>query len=320
MTWERNRNRVTTIAVALLVAGSLVAAAAGALAAHPAATERTVTERTGATGEPAAMQETTTAEQADVSLRNFSAPSRVRAGQNYTVSATLANRRSGMVVQTVSYRITGNVIESRLVRIAGDATETVTFNVSGDQTRGLPTGTFVHGVYAGTVQTTANLTIVADGETTEATTTIAPATTAETTTADEQTTTQAPAASVEFENQTSNGTVVTVRSVTVPDGGFVVVHDRRIVEGNVNESLRGVSAYLESGTHENVSVRLDESLNESREVVAVVYRDSNENETFDFLASGRTEDAPYVRPGSSVAVNDFAVVTVEDAGETTTQE
>jgi len=132
-------------------------------------------------------------------------------------------------------------------------------------------------------------------------------------------------ASVTFENQTSNGSAVTVASIAVPDGGFVVIHDANITEGRVVESIRGSSEFLEAGAHENVTVELSESLNETQELFAVAYRDADENETFDYVTSNRTIDGPYTR-SDGIAINDPAVVTVEsdeepdEAGTTTVAE
>jgi hypothetical protein len=73
--------------------------------------------------------------------------------------------------------------------------------------------------------------------------------------------------------------------------------------------------FLEAGTNENVVVALDEPLNESQRLVAVAYRDSNENQEFGFVTSNRTEDEPYRQPDGRVAVNAIANVTVENGGE-----
>jgi hypothetical protein len=143
-------------------------------------------------------------------------------------------------------------------------------------------------------------------QTTEETTTAAPA---------DETATEAPAdaASVAFENQSSNGTAVVIDSVAVPEGGFVVVHDTGLIEGEVVESVRGSSEYLDAGTHQNVTVDLDAPLAESQRLVGVVYQDTNDNEAFDFVTSNRTADGPYTRD-DGVAINDRANVTVESDG------
>src|SRR6056297_2548255 len=70
------------------------------------------------------------------------------------------------------------------------------------------------------------------------------------------------AASVSFANQTSGGTTVTVDEVTLPNGGFVTIHDSSLTDGETFGSVAGTSAYLEAGTHENVTVTLADSLSE----------------------------------------------------------
>ncbi|WP_135824530.1 DUF7282 domain-containing protein [Halorussus ruber] len=190
---------------------------------------------------------------------------------------------------------------------------------------------------AATTTTTATTTAAPATETTTAapateTTTAAPATT--TTTATETTTAvtepatttvaEAPTASLTFERQDSTGEAVTVQSVTVPEGGFVVVHDESIIEGNVVGSILGQSGYLAPGLSENVTVELNQSLNQSQRLVAVVYRDSNDNQQFDFVASNRTADGPYTKVDSREAVNGIAVIEVTDettneTAETTTE-
>jgi len=296
-------NRVVTIAVAVLLVTATAAVVTGQSAGGATNDARTV----------AGVQETTAVAQNEtgVVLRNLTAPSEVQVGTEYTVSVDMVNRNDTESVRRVTYRIAGNVIQSALVRVPSGETETLTFNVTSANTSGFPAGTFTHGAFTDDANVTANLTLVGADETTAPTN---ETTAAETTTAApaDETATEAPAdeASVAFENQSSNGTAVVIDSVTVPEGGFVVVHDTGLIEGDVVESMRGSSEFLESGTHRNVTVDLDASLNESQRLVGVLYRDSNENETFDYVTSNRTADGPYTRD-DGVAINDRANVTVE---------
>ena len=69
-------------------------------------------------------------------------------------------------------------------------------------------------------------------------------------------------ATVDFANQSSGGSVVTVDSVYLPEGGFVVMHDERLADGEAVESVRGASAYLAPGLHRNVEIVLDDPLGE----------------------------------------------------------
>ncbi|MFC7044240.1 hypothetical protein ACFQH6_01425 [Halobacteriaceae archaeon GCM10025711] len=119
-----------------------------------------------------------------------------------------------------------------------------------------------------------------------------------------------------FEDQTTDGTTVVVASVNVSDGGYVVIHNETLFEGDAVESVVGHSEYLEPGAHENVTVTLDEPLNESQTLVAMPHLDTNDNQTYDFSATNGTEDAPYVENGTPVI--DEANVTVEAAPTTPT--
>jgi len=49
---------------------------------------------------------------------------------------------------------------------------------------------------------------------------------------------------------------VTIDNVTVPEGGYVAIHDQFLFEGDVIGSVVGTSEYLEAGSHENVTVTL----------------------------------------------------------------
>ncbi|QLC33073.1 PGF-CTERM sorting domain-containing protein [Halarchaeum sp. CBA1220] len=110
------------------------------------------------------------------------------------------------------------------------------------------------------------------------------------------------APAVSFSNQSSGGTVVTVDSVTLPDGGFVAIHDASVTEGNVLGSVVGTSQYLAAGTHESVEVRLDEPLSElgTRTLVAMPHADSDGDRAYTFVASNGETDGPYTAGGSAV--------------------
>ncbi|MBX0322366.1 hypothetical protein EGH21_04895 [Halomicroarcula sp. F13] len=62
--------------------------------------------------------------------------------------------------------------------------------------------------------------------------------------------------SVTFDDQESDGTTVTVSNVTLPDGGYVVVHDELLQDGDALNSVIGVSEYLEPGQYDEVTVTL----------------------------------------------------------------
>ena len=98
-------------------------------------------------------------------------------------------------------------------------------------------------------------------------------------------------ASVGFANQTTDGSTVTIESVTLQDGGFVTVHDATVLDGAVFDSIRGTSAYLAPGTHENVTVTLDEPLTESTTLVPMAHRDTDGDERYTFESRGGPADA-----------------------------
>ncbi|WP_433626353.1 DUF7282 domain-containing protein [Halomicrococcus sp. NG-SE-24] len=125
-------------------------------------------------------------------------------------------------------------------------------------------------------------------------------------------------ANVTFENQTTSGETVTVDSVSMSEGGFVVVHDRSLLDGNVVGSVVGASQYLEPGTHEDVTVRLEEPIDRSQVLIAMPHLDTNGNQVYDFSKSDGQKDIPYVVDNQVVI--DPALVSVEGAETTTPAE
>lgn len=119
-------------------------------------------------------------------------------------------------------------------------------------------------------------------------------------------------ATVSFGNQSTEGGSVTVDSVSVPEGGFVVMHDSTLVtDGDALGSVVGVSDYLDAGDHEDVTVDLPDGIDEDQELIAMPHRDTNGNEGYDFADSEGSEDGPYTADGG--AVTDAGQVTVEGA-------
>ncbi|MFC4407800.1 DUF7282 domain-containing protein [Haloarchaeobius iranensis] len=122
------------------------------------------------------------------------------------------------------------------------------------------------------------------------------------------TTAESNHASVTFEAQTSGGHTVTVDEVTMAEGGFVTIHDASVTEGNVFGSVLGTSTYLEEGTHENVTITLDDPVSEDATLVAMAHRDTDGDRSYSFVASNGEADGPYTADGSAVV--DTAAVTV----------
>ncbi|QLG61436.1 hypothetical protein HUG12_06680 [Halorarum salinum] len=130
---------------------------------------------------------------------------------------------------------------------------------------------------------------------------------------------EAEEAAVSFDEQTSPGTTVTVDSVTVPEGGFVTIHDSSLLDGDALESVVGVSEHLEPGTHEDVTVTLydvsgasfDQSeLEEEETLIAMPHLDTNDDEEYGFVETEGSEDGAYTDDGG--AVTDDATVCPED--------
>ncbi|UHQ95406.1 DUF7282 domain-containing protein [Haloterrigena alkaliphila] len=124
---------------------------------------------------------------------------------------------------------------------------------------------------------------------------------------------------VNFSAQTTAGETVVVNNVTTASGGFVTIHDSSLLVGNVFESVIGTSEYLEPGTHDNVTVTLDEPLEEDETLIAMPHRDTNDNETYDFVDSEGADDPPYLTADDE-PVTDDAVVSISGADEAPVEE
>lgn len=118
-------------------------------------------------------------------------------------------------------------------------------------------------------------------------------------------------AEVEFRNQESDGQSVTVESVTLPNGGYVVLHDAGLFEGDALDSTIGASEFLDEGEQEDVEVQLsdDAELSETAPLVAMPHEDSDGDEEFGFVESEGEADGPYTNAGQPVV--DLAFVVVE---------
>lgn len=117
-----------------------------------------------------------------------------------------------------------------------------------------------------------------------------------------------PEAAIEFDDQESDGTSVTVASVTLSEGGFVVVTD--------DTEVVGASEYLPAGSHEEVVIeqRGDSDFRMLGHLTATVHQDLTDNESFvspDEVEEDETHDRPYVEEG--YPVSDSATVTMPEA-------
>ena len=127
---------------------------------------------------------------------------------------------------------------------------------------------------------------------------------------------------VEITNQTSNGSTVTIRRATLPEGGFIAIHESGYIDGAepADSSIIAVSKNLSAGTHRNITVEISNAppgnfpglnrsrLSASQTVVAVAYRDTNGNGRFDFVRTVGSSDAAYTSGGAPTS--DVASVTI----------
>ena len=113
---------------------------------------------------------------------------------------------------------------------------------------------------------------------------------------------------------------ITVDSGSLPQGGFVTIHDGTLQDGATLDSVRGSSEYLEEGNFSNLEIELDDpyvrSDGETQTAIAMPHQDTNDNEEYDFVETEGGEDGPYTAGGA--IVTDSASVTFEQ--ETPTPE
>ncbi|WP_225317716.1 MULTISPECIES: hypothetical protein [Haloferax] len=283
----------THIAGILAVAAFVTVAATGVGFAAPAGTTQAVdgpsTQAVGAQYAQVQQQQQTgqcpypvneSFESYDVG--NLSAPSSVQPGETVTVTADITNPNDAPLVQCVEFRLEGDVVERRGWALNPNETETITFEVD---TEGLEEGTYIHGVETRDMGEVTTLTVSTE---------------------------QPATASVQFDDQTTDGNSVVVAEATLSEGGFIAIH-------NESGDVIGASEYLEPGDQSNVTVDLAEPLTENATLTAMPHLDTNDNEVLDFLTSNGTEDGPYTVDGEPVT--DDANVTVEAAEpETPTNE
>ena len=122
-------------------------------------------------------------------------------------------------------------------------------------------------------------------------------------------------AAVAVSNQTSNGSTVTVENATLPEGGFVALHDSEYLDGRApaDSSVIAVSKYLSPGNYTNVTVEISNAppgnypglnqsrLNTSQALTAVVYRDSDSNRRFDYVRTVGENDTAYESGGEPIS-------------------
>lgn len=120
-------------------------------------------------------------------------------------------------------------------------------------------------------------------------------------------------ASIVFKNQTINGTNVTISSVTLPEGGYVALHDSSYLEEMApkNISVIAVSRYLSPGHYENLTIPIRRSppggllnktrLNHTQQLVAVPYKETTGNHRYEFVLTFGENDTPYLYQSAPIA-------------------
>jgi hypothetical protein len=125
-------------------------------------------------------------------------------------------------------------------------------------------------------------------------------------------------ASVTFEDQTVENGTVTVANVTVPEGGYVTIHNDSLQDGDAIGSVIGVSEYLEPGTHEDVSVTLYE------DVPGADFENATEpNGTETLIAMPHMETSEEMADNETTTTTEDGVgdnQTTTEANETTTED
>ncbi|WP_123535310.1 DUF7282 domain-containing protein [Halosimplex salinum] len=108
--------------------------------------------------------------------------------------------------------------------------------------------------------------------------------------------------SVTFSDQRvdSSGRSAVIRSVTLSNGGFVAIR-----QGRANGSVLGASDYLRAGQHSNVAVDLDRPVDGNETLAAVLHRDSDDDERWDYPEN----DGPILVDGGEIS--NLATVTVQ---------
>ena len=103
---------------------------------------------------------------------------------------------------------------------------------------------------------------------------------------------------------------ITVDTAYLPEGGFVTIHDSTLNDDAVLDSVRGTSDYLEADTNlTDVEVPLDDPYTEDGTAIAMPHKDTNDNETYDFVTSNGTADGPYTTDAGAITAT--ASVTFE---------
>ncbi len=106
-------------------------------------------------------------------------------------------------------------------------------------------------------------------------------------------------AEVVFEAQDSDGTTITVASITLPSPGYIAVHGN--LDGGPGPVI-GHSDLLPAGTSTNVVVTLDEPLGATDMVFPMAHIDVNGNGEYEFMPPDIAFDLPATTADGGIAV------------------
>lgn len=111
-------------------------------------------------------------------------------------------------------------------------------------------------------------------------------------------TAQEDIATVTLNGQDARGVTVNVASAYLPEGGFVVLHDERLLNGDALASVIGNTAYKNPGTYEDLRIPVDpkQVSDGGNTIIAMPHRNTNRSRKYDFVTSDGKEDPPYVDP------------------------
>ncbi len=97
---------------------------------------------------------------------------------------------------------------------------------------------------------------------------------------------------------------MTVQEVTLEENGYVVIYDQ-------DGSVVGYSEHLESGTHEDVEIELNQNYCDDAKLKAVLYADSNGNDESDWSDGDSDSDNDMPAMDGDEVVSDWARICIE---------
>ena len=115
-------------------------------------------------------------------------------------------------------------------------------------------------------------------------------------------------------------TQLTVESATLPDGGFVVIHNASLSMDNVEGSMIGVSEKLDAEQSKDITVdiTLPDGIEDTQDLVAIAYRDTNDDGKFEYDSKDSSNEFYFDDNGSVVADEAMMTVPNDDDEDTPT--